>query len=298
MHLTEIKKGDHRWWKYVLAFIALVIAIVMGEIPLSTFCKIQKNKLNIDDGLFEQYLGEHNYSALGISENMVFFLLMAAFLFLFVTLVWIIPKIHRKSALSFITTRTSFDKTRFLTGLLIWFGFACLFALIVFDTEQIHYNFRFSKFMPLLILAIVLIPIQTAVEEILFRGYLLQSLFLLTKNKWIALWIVTILFALAHMGNPEMDVNFLLVIAGYFTLSLLFGIITLIDNGLEIPIGIHAGNNLFVALILSATDGAFNTPSIFKTNSEFLTGILPISLILLSILTFTTLKIIYKWKIK
>ncbi len=141
-------------------------------------------------------------------------------------------------------------------------------------------------------------PIQTATEEILFRGYLLQGLFKLTKNKWVALIIVTILFAFAHIFNPEFKNNFFPVITAYLTFSLLFGLITLIDDGLELPMGIHAANNLFVAVILSASGGVFSTPSIFKTSTQYLIEVLPALLILMSIMTSLTLQYIYKWNFK
>ena len=42
--------------------------------------------------------------------------------------------------------------------------------------ENYEINFKLKEFLILLIIAVCLIPIQTSVEEIVFRGYLMQGL--------------------------------------------------------------------------------------------------------------------------
>ena len=74
-----------------------------------------------------------------------------------------------------------------------------------------------------------------------------------------------------------------------------FGLITLLDKGLEIPFGIHTANNLFTAILLSTSDGAMNTASIFKTTVGSLISILPPLLIVLSISATLFFAWLYKW---
>lgn len=298
MHIESVLQGDNRWWKYLVSFLSIFMAILVAEVPLTAYSQYQKRKLGIDEEAYKEIMSTMNYADLGMSENMIFFLLVSSFSIMFFVLIWILPLMHKRPLLSFFTGRKRFDKGRFLVGLSVWLFIACFLSIFFLDASDYVLNFELEKFLPLLLIAILFVPIQTGVEELFFRGYLLQSLYNLFKNKWIAVAIVTILFTLAHIANPEFDKNFVNVIFGYFALSTLFGYITIIDDGLELPMGIHAGNNLFVALILSSTDGAFITPSIFKTTSESLIEIMPIALCVLSVLTFVILRFIYKWDIK
>jgi hypothetical protein len=46
------------------------------------------------------------------------------------------------------------------------------------------------------------------------------------------------------------------------------GIVTLMDEGMELALGFHAANNLVGALLISSDWSAFQTNSIFKDISE------------------------------
>ena len=43
------------------------------------------------------------------------------------------------------------------------------------------------------------------VEEFIFRGYLLPRLQILTKNKWVAIFLSSVLFGLAHFGYSDLN---------------------------------------------------------------------------------------------
>jgi hypothetical protein len=54
----------------------------------------------------------------------------------------------------------------------------------------------------------------------------------------------------------------------YIGTGLFLGIMTLMDEGLELALGFHAANNLFTALLVTADWTAFQTHSIFKDMSD------------------------------
>jgi hypothetical protein len=54
----------------------------------------------------------------------------------------------------------------------------------------------------------------------------------------------------------------------YIGTGLLLGIVTLMDEGMELALGFHAANNLVGALLISSDWSAFQTNSIFKDISE------------------------------
>ena len=113
-----------------------------------------------------------------------------------------------------------------------------------------------------------MIPIQTSVEELIFRGYLMQGLGTLFKNRWGPLLSTSIIFGLLHLWNPEIDKLGLELIWYYIGTGIFLGIITLMDDGMELALGFHAANNLVTALLVTASWTAFQTESILIDNSE------------------------------
>lgn len=79
------------------------------------------------------------------------------------------------------------------------------------------------------------------VEELLFRGYWLQNL---SEGLNIALGVVisSVIFALAHIGNPGFN---LAALTGLFLAGVFFAYSLLRAGNLWLPIGLHIGWNFF-----------------------------------------------------
>ena len=99
------------------------------------------------------------------------------------------------------------------------------------------------------------------------RGYLLQSLGLKLRNRLLLSAISGVLFALPHFANPEVSVNFWLLMCFYAAIGAFFAWVTLRDQRLELALGAHAANNLFSALFTSYPNSALTTPAIFLVNT-------------------------------
>ncbi|MEW5941800.1 MAG: CPBP family intramembrane glutamic endopeptidase, partial [Chloroflexota bacterium] len=112
------------------------------------------------------------------------------------------------------------------------------------------------------------VPIQTSSEELFFRGYLIQNIGLKLKHPLALSFVSGVLFTLPHLANPEVAEDALLVPLFYFFFGAFATYVSLRDNGLELPLGMHAGNNLFTALFVNATVTALPTPAVF-TVTEF-----------------------------
>ena len=136
------------------------------------------------------------------------------------------------------------------------------------EPENFEINFKLVPFLILFVIAIVLIPIQTSFEEYLFRGYLMQGIGAITKYKWIPLLITSLVFGLMHISNPEVDKLGPVVMIYYIGTGLFLGIMTLMDEGMELALGFHAANNLFTALLVTADWTAFQTHSVLKDLSD------------------------------
>jgi len=117
---------------------------------------------------------------------------------------------------------------------------------------------------PLLIVVVLLVPLQSAAEELLFRGYLMQGIGLALRRGWAALAVTSLVFAAVHLGNPELarfGRGFLVYYAG---IGLLLGLATLLDDGLEVAIGAHVANNLWGALVVSFPGSVLDTPALLR----------------------------------
>jgi len=58
------------------------------------------------------------------------------------------------------------------------------------------------------------------------------------------------------------------VMVFYIGTGLLLGIMTLMDDGMELALGFHLGNNLMAALLITSDFSALQTDAVFKYSSE------------------------------
>ena len=159
-------------------------------------------------------------------------------------------------------------------------------------------NSKWQPFLILCVIGILFIPLQTSFEEYLFRGYLMQGIGVVLKNKWAPLFITSITFGLLHIANPEVDKLGYMIMVYYIGTGLFLGIITLMDEGMELALGFHAANNLFTALLVTADWTAFQTHSILKdmsdpTEAGLIDIFLPVFIVFPIILLILSKK--YKW---
>jgi uncharacterized protein len=202
--------------------------------------------------------------------NLTFVLLIAPLSFACLFLLFWVKFAHQQSIRSLTTSRRKVDWNRILFSFTVWGLFSVISTGILYylSPESFVFNFDSSKFFVFLILAIILIPLQTSFEEYLFRGYLMQALGVLTKNKWFPLLFTSVMFGLMHIANPEVGKLGPIIMIYYIGTGFFVGILTLMDEGMELALGFHAANNLIGALLVTADWTAFQTNSILKDVSE------------------------------
>ncbi|KAA3620994.1 MAG: CPBP family intramembrane metalloprotease, partial [Flavobacterium sp.] len=95
-----------------------------------------------------------------------------------------------------------------------------------------------------------------------------QGIGVLAKNKWAPLVLTSIIFGGLHFLNPEVEkLGSVMMVYSIWT-GFFLGIISLMDDGLELALGFHACNNLVAALLLTADWTVFQTNSVLKDVSE------------------------------
>lgn len=294
MYIKQAFNVKHNWWLYIAGLAIIFIAVLLGQIPY-TVILISKA---LESGSDLQNL-DLNQAMNLLESNLNLFLVLLSFAVGLLGVLFVVKYLHEQSLRSLTTSRSKIDWRRFGFAFLFWGIISSTMVLIDHYMYPEHYEFNF-KLVPFLILAaiaLVLVPLQTSFEEYLFRGYLMQGLGVLCKNKWVPLIVTSSLFGLLHIANPEIEKLGYILLVHYIGTGFFLGIITLMDEGLELALGFHAANNLFTALLVTADWTAFQTHSILRdvsdpdiSNSEVFASVL----IIYPILIFIFAKV-YKW---
>lgn len=283
---------NNKFWKYILGSIFIIGASFVGQTPmlvlilLQTFFKGKNYPANEEELM-------HFFE-----PNLNLFLLLISFVFALVGIYFVVRLLHKQTLLSIVTARKKMDWKRVFFSFVIWSLFTIVSTVVTFylNPTDFKINFQLIPFLILVLIATFLIPIQTSVEELVFRGYLMQGFGNLSRNKWFPLLMTSSIFGLMHLFNPEVTKLGNVIMVYYIGTGLLLGIMTLMDDGLELALGFHAANNLIGALLVTTDWSAFQTYSIFKDVSEPEAGldiIFPVVVIYPLLLVIFGIK--YKW---
>lgn len=205
------------------------------------------------------------------NPNFTLILNLGIFIPLIGLLFLLVRTVHQRSILSLTTSRPKVDFKRifFSFFLIIGFTLATFFIAYYLDSSDIVYQFNPGKFAILFLISIILFPFQIGLEEYLFRGYLMQHIGVVVKNRWFPLILTSILFGIMHSANPEVaEIGYFKMMIFYVGTGLLLGIMTLMDEGLELALGFHFGNNLIAALLITTDWSALQTDAIFRNTAE------------------------------
>ena len=293
MYIEQAYKGFTERWRYLVGFLIVFVGWqIVGGIPLLAAMLMKSDFLSS---------GVMDYGAIAntLGLNLFFFLVMLTFLAAMVSL-WVVVKfIHRLSFKNFTTSRKKVDWKRIIFSFVLWGAISSGFVFLDIYLSPENYEFTFDAvpFFILLLLSIIFVPIQTSFEEYFTRGYLMQSIGIAAKNRWLPFLVSSSLFGLLHIFNPEVEKLGYGVLVFYIGTGFFLGILTLMDEGLELPLGFHAANNFFTALLVTADWMAFNTNSMYRDVSEPVLGwdILVPVFIIYPILLIIFAKI-YGWK--
>lgn len=130
----------------------------------------------------------------------------------------------------------------------IWYLFALILYLLVdigVHPQAFTLHFDPLPWLGVLLITAPLILLQSAAEEIFFRGYMYRMFRSLRSGVFWSIFATSLTFALIHGFNPEM-LNYGVFGPLYYLLGAFFlGIVAYHTNGLAAPIGIHFATNIF-----------------------------------------------------
>lgn len=254
-------EGRNSVSRYLLSLLVIVGLFFFGSI-LTVFYMFLASAFNPSLTI--------NWDEAALSDPLADIYLQHIVYFIAIPGIWIAVRfIMKRRFLSIITPNQSLNWKR------IFFGFGT-YVVLMFVAGLIDFlihpdrftlqEFHASRFLLLLAAAVLLVPIQTSAEEFLFRGFLLQFAGKLTANAVVLTVIIGGLFGALHFGNPEMENGALWAGIGYVTIGMIWTFITVKTGSLEMSLGGHAANNMFLFIFLTEDHSVYGgIPSIFTT---------------------------------
>jgi len=246
---SATRLGDNRFGIYVGVVILVIIANVLGSLP-GGWAMVQQK---------EGYLHLPVYTLTG--------LMLLGFVVSLIVLWLCVKYIHKRNPMTLISPTATVNWRRVAKSAGLW-----LFCSIVVELttywlfpDKYRFSLNWSDFLPSLVLGLLLIPLQTSFEELFFRGYLMQGIG--SWNVWVGIAFTSVLFGLAHGFNGEVEAVGSLGIAMiyYIGVGLFFALLAYFDKTLELPLGIHAANNIYAFLAVGYPSSSVPSATIWMT---------------------------------
>jgi hypothetical protein len=251
-YLENAKVGKNNWWRYLITILGsfglasiaagILIALMVVLYTVLNYPVMSPDMINrmisINNPLFLVLIT-------GVTYAFSFFLF-----YLFVRF------LHHKKFRVLVNYGTGFRWGMLLKGGFIWFVILSLLSFPDFLLNPSAYQVSLNSdaFYLLIVLSVLAFPVQASFEEILFRGYLMQGISLISQRPIVPLLATSSLFGLVHFFNGVNLDQSLSIVISTFLIGLMLGVIVLADNGVETAMGVHIVNNLFVALIFNSAD--------------------------------------------
>jgi CAAX amino terminal protease family. len=295
-HLESTFTGKNSFWRYIVMFaVVLIVSNTIGAIPLliATLIKSLSNP-----AVFTQLAANPNdFSVIGLNPNVGFVMMLFPFFAGLIAFILLVKPLNNRTLKMTINGTGKVRWARFLVSGTVWIILSAfyLFFYLKLDPANFTLNNKTASLIILSIVSVLFIPFQAAFEEVLFRGYLMQGFAALVKNRWFPIIMTSILFGLMHAFNPEVkEFGFFTMIPQYMVFGMIFGIITVLDDGIEAAMGAHTANNIFLCIMVTNRSSALQTQALYEQFNihpwtEF--G----ALVITGIVFILILKMIFKW---
>lgn len=296
-HLESTFSGKNSFWRYLLMFaVVFIVSNTIGAIPLliAVF-----NKSHSNPEVYSQLSTNPNdLSILGLSPNIGFVMMLFPFMMGLLSFIILVKPLNNRTVRVIINGTGKIRWNRFFISAHVWLILSVLylFFYLKIDPDNFSFNNKTTSLVILSAVSVLFIPFQAAFEEMLFRGYLMQGFAALVKNRWFPLIMTSLLFGLMHAFNPEVkEFGFFTMIPQYLVFGIIFGVITLLDDGIEAAMGAHTANNIFLCIMVTNSSSALQTPALYEQYNihpwtEFA------ALVVIGFLFILVLKSIFKWK--
>jgi membrane protease YdiL (CAAX protease family) len=260
--IDQASTGKSNFFSYLTGILVILGLFLLGNSALFFYLNFQFPNEPIDSWTQSKIT-----ASLGKTE--LLFWLTFPFALVFFGLLFHINKVHGRKISSIFTGKEKFNwKRTFFSFGLVFVILALSLVVQSFFGHNLKFQFDIKKFLPLLLVSLIILSIQTTCEEVIFRSYLLQGLKNRLRSNKAAVLISGVMFGAIHIGNPEIQAIGYHILIYYIAVGIFLGLITLFDNGMELAIGYHAANNIFAAIVVTNDWQAFQTDALFLDTSQ------------------------------
>lgn len=265
--IRAARQGENHWAFYGLTIVVILLAFVIGQIPIGQIIDYKTTHGSLSPSMLEEFRLTLDFAILGLPTYIGLILMLLGHILAATVLCISVVYVHKRPLKTVITSRMSVDFRRIAFAFMLWMALSMISEVVMYVIYPNDYscNFNLQNWLPLLFISVLILPIQTSFEEVFIRGYLLQALAFVTRSKWVLIVVTSVIFAAMHLGNPEVR-EFGLGLMAFYYISVAFFlvILTLLDEGLELALGIHAATNVYGASIVSFKGSVLQTDSLVK----------------------------------
>lgn len=265
-------------WRWIVGAIVIVLLWqIVGSI-LTVFTVISAGLT------LEEFLPSGGFGATPVSPDraaLILFAILLSFVPFFAGNLIAYRYILKANVARLFSQAGRFSLRRVMFGFSVWLllGLIGVFFIEIANPGVVQWVFDPVGALPYVLVALLLIPIQTTAEELFFRGWILQWSDNGKRRRSVLAAVNGVIFALPHLANPEVAGEDLIRIAGYVAVGYVWAWVTLRDQTMELAIGAHAANNISAAILVGYVGSAIPSVSLWTmeripVEQEILLGVL------------------------
>ena len=201
MFFSQAFKGKNEWWRYLAVSLLVFVGYQIGSLPLIlALWRTSEADPDLNKSDINSFLSEPNFENFGINPNLGLTLLLLMFIAALVAFYFLFKPFHEREFRTLSTPGSQIKWNKAIFAFFVWLGLSLLLESVsyAFSPQDYSFSFKLNRFIPLLIICILILPIQTSFEELFFRGYLMQGFGLIKLNKIFALILTTLLIIIGH----------------------------------------------------------------------------------------------------
>lgn len=259
--------GEHHWAFYVLTIVVILLAFTIGQIPIGVLINNATESGAFSEFDVNEFKSTLNFELLGLPAYVGLLLMLIGPVLAMGVLCFSIVRVHKRPLKSAFTGRPKVDFRRIVFAFTLWLALSMSVDVVLFWAfpDDYMFNTDIIHWLPLLAVSLLILPIQTSFEELFFRGYLLQWIGSVNRSPWIVVLVTSVIFAAVHLGNPEIQkFGIEIMVFYYLSVAVFLAILTLLDNGLELALGIHAATNVYGAAFVSFEGSVLQTNALVE----------------------------------
>jgi uncharacterized protein len=296
-YLDAARQGRNKWWQYVLELTIVPFAAMMLVTIILIICLLAFGVVNISD-LQNKELVRNTL------ETMPLWALYLLYIPLYSSacgsMLVGIEVLHHRKALSVICPGRTFDIKRYFNALTVWFLMSLFLNIFqyIFNPQNFKLVFDPIQWLMYLVPNIILSFVLALFQEIV-RGYVLQGLGLITRHKFLLIFMSVFLSLLMSLSSNSHSIQPQSTIFDFiFCIGLVATILK--DNGLELVLGIQTAIGLlkgFISYQFPDKISPFSTIWKVNLNMQIHPSVINIGIVIL-LIKLTTFYIIFLRKTK